>query len=214
LGEEYVETGSFSNLIVHLSTEMPLHHFIMIMLIPLMMILGFLFIRQGNLKEKMRVMSITDELTGLHNRRGFFTLAYQQLKIAKRLNRDTLLLSADMDNLKEINDTLGHKAGDRALIDTASILKKTFRESDITARIGGDEFMVLQIESNDGGSGMVTDRLKKNLEIHNAKNEKNFNLSLSVGTVYYDPEVHHSLDELLVCVDKLMYEQKKHKKKS
>jgi diguanylate cyclase (GGDEF)-like protein len=214
LGEEYVETGSFSNLMVHLSAEMPLHHVVMMMVIPLMMILGFLFIRQGNLKEKMRVMSITDELTGLHNRRGFFTLAYQQLKIAKRLNRETLLLSADMDNLKEINDTLGHKEGDRALIDTASILRKTFRESDIIARIGGDEFMVLQIESNDGGSGMVTDRLKKNLEIHNAKNEKNFNLSLSVGTVYYDPEVHHSLDELLVCVDKLMYEQKKHKKKS
>jgi diguanylate cyclase (GGDEF)-like protein len=119
-----------------------------------------------------------------------------------------------MDNLKEINDTLGHKEGDRALIDTASILRKTFRESDIIARIGGDEFMVLQIESNDGGSGMVAARLKNNLEIHNAKNEKNFNLSLSVGTVYYDTEVHHSLDELMVCVDKLMYEQKKHKKKS
>ena len=99
--EEYIETGSFSNLIVHLSTELPLHHFIMILLIPVMMILGYSFTKNYNLREKLRVMSLTDELTGLYNRRGFFALAEQQLKIAKRQKREALLLSADMDDLKD-----------------------------------------------------------------------------------------------------------------
>jgi len=212
--EEYAETGSFSNLIVHLSTELPVHHFIMILLIPFMMLMGYLFTKNYTLREKLRVVSMTDELTGLYNRRGFFPLAEQQLKIAKRLNREALLLSADMDNLKNINDTLGHKEGDLALIDTATILRESFRESDIIARIGGDEFVVLQIEEIDADSNMITNRLQNNLEIHNTNRNSNNKLSISVGTIRCEPECPYSVEELLIEADKLMYKHKRNKQKS
>ena len=209
-----METGSLSELIVHLSTEMPLHHFVMVSLIPLMMILGFLFTNQINLKEELRLMSITDELTGLYNRRGFFTLAEQQLKIAKRLNRETLLLSADVDNLKKINDTLGHKEGDLALIATANILRESFRQSDIIARIGGDEFAILQIEKHDTDANILTARLQRNSEIHNTKRDLHNKLSISIGTIRFAPEDTCSIEELLIKADKLMYKHKRSKQKS
>jgi diguanylate cyclase (GGDEF)-like protein len=161
--------------------------------------------------EKLYTLSITDELTGLYNRRGFFALAEQQLKMSKRLKRDALLLSADMDNLKEINDTLGHKEGDLALIDTANILRESFRESDIIARIGGDEFVVLQIENIDVDSNMLTNRLQNNLEIHNTSRNKK--LSVSIGIIRCEPECPYSIEELLIEADKLMYKQKRNKQK-
>jgi diguanylate cyclase (GGDEF)-like protein len=209
-----METGSLSELIVHLSTEMPLHHIVMISLIPLMMILGFLFTNQINLKEELRLMSITDELTGLYNRRGFFTLAEQQLKIAKRLNRETLLLSADVDNLKKINDTLGHKEGDLALIATANILRESFRQSDIIARIGGDEFAILQIEKHDTDANILIARLQRNSEIHNTNRDLHNKLSISIGTIRFAPEDTCSIEELLIKADKLMYKHKRSKQKS
>lgn len=214
LAEEYMETGSFSDLIVHLRTEMPLHHFVMISLIPLMMILAFLFTKQINLKEQLRILSVTDELTGLYNRRGFFTVAEQQLKMAQRLNRETLLISVDVDELKKINDILGHKEGDSALISTANILRQTFRQSDVIARIGGDEFVILQMEQNDTDSDKVTARLEKNIEIHNKKRNLDNKLSISIGTISFEPKDKYSIEELLVKADKSMYKHKMNKHKS
>lgn len=100
-------------------------------------------------EEELYALSFRDELTGLYNRRGFITLARQQLKIASRMNKGMLLLFADFDELKRINDIFGHKAGDRALLGVSDILKGIFRESDIIARIGGDEFVVLAVETED-----------------------------------------------------------------
>ncbi len=164
------------------------------------------------MEEKLYTLSITDELTGLYNRRGFFALAQQQLKMAKRLNREALLLSADMDNLKETNDTLGHKEGDLALIDTANILRESFRESDIIARIGGDEFVVLQIENIDADSNMLTNRLQNNFEIHNTN--RYTKLSISIGIIRCKPECPYSIEELLIEADELMYKHKSNKQKS
>jgi diguanylate cyclase (GGDEF)-like protein/PAS domain S-box-containing protein len=166
------------------------------------------------IEEKLRTMSITDDLTGLHNRRGFFTMASQQLKIAKRMNRGVLLLSADLDNLKGINDTFGHKEGDDALIKTANILKDTFRESDIIARIGGDEFVVLQTEDSIINADFSTVRLQKNFEKHNAERDNRYKLSVSMGITRYDPASSSSIEELLMKADKLMYEDKQLKQKS
>ncbi|HDK16724.1 MAG TPA: PAS domain S-box protein, partial [Nitrospirae bacterium] len=89
------------------------------------------FTKRHKLEEELRSLSLTDELTGLYNRRGFLTLSSQQLKIANRLNKGVLMLYADLDGMKWINDKFGHKEGDRALIETANILKQVFRESDI-----------------------------------------------------------------------------------
>ena len=110
-------------------------------------------------EEKLRELSLIDDLTGLYNRRGFLTLASQQLKIAHRLKQGLALFYLDLDRMKWINDTLGHREGDRALIDTASILRNTFRASDIVARIGGDEFIGLSIETSEMNGKMIMDRL-------------------------------------------------------
>ena len=164
--------------------------------------------------EKQRVMAITDELTGLCNRRGFFTLAEQQLRLLKRLKRGIYILYADVDNLKRINDTLGHQKGDTALTDTANILKATYRESDIIARIGGDEFVVAPIGTTGDRIDAVTARLEENIKRHNEKEGRPYELSLSFGVAYCDPENLCSIDELLARAEKIMYEHKRSKQKA
>ena len=115
-----------------------------------------------------------------------------------------------MDNLKWINDHHGHNQGDQALIDLANILKKTFRESDIVARIGGDEFVVLS-ESTDENGEIVLTRLYENIKRRNANTSRCYPLSISVGTTQFDPEYPISIDELLSRADASMYAQKREK---
>jgi two-component system cell cycle response regulator len=171
-------------------------------------------IQHVELQKKVRTMAVTDELTGLYNRRGFFSLVEQLLKLCKREKKGIFMLYTDVDSLKKINDTFGHKEGDMALIDIANILRKNYRESDIIARIGGDEFVVITVGTTKESAEIATSRLKKNLEIHNAEANRSYKLSLSFGLAYHDPENPCSIDELLVQGDKLMYEQKRHKQKS
>jgi two-component system cell cycle response regulator len=162
--------------------------------------------------EEQRVMTITDELTGLCNRRGFFTLVEQQIRLSKRLKKDIYMLYVDVDNLKMINDTMGHQIGDMALIDAANILKTTYRESDIIARIGGDEFVVAPIGTTAGRIKAVTARLDKNIERHNATEGRPYKLSLSFGVAHCGPGNVCSIDELLARAEKMMYERKKKRK--
>ena len=160
------------------------------------------------IEEKLRSFAITDELTGLYNLRGFNTLAIQQLTIAKRQKKGMFLISADLDKLKEINDTYGHAEGDRALIEFANILKDSFRESDLIARIGGDEFVVLQIEDTATTPEVVTARLFRNLELCNLKGEFAYKLSISLGIAHCLQNTDYTINNLLIKADKLMYEQK------
>lgn len=160
-------------------------------------------------EEELRALTLVDELTGLYNRRGFITLAQQQLKIAKRMKREMLLLFADVDQLKLVNDTLGHQEGDRALIDTAHILKQTFREPDIIARIGGDEFAALIIEASRADSEAIAGRLKENIRAFNRKRARPYHLSLSAGIAHFDPASPSFVNELLEQADRLMYEEKR-----
>lgn len=162
-------------------------------------------------EEKYRALSLIDELTSLHNRRGFFFLAEQQLKISNRTKKGILLLFADLDDVKRINDNLGHNEGDKALIDTANILKKTFRKSDIIARIGGDEFAVLALETSEAVTELLSTRLQENLMSYNAEEARHYKLSLSTGFARYDYEYPISLEELLIKADTNMYEQKRKK---
>ncbi len=158
-------------------------------------------------EEALLALSLTDELTGLYNRRRFFVLTDQCLKVAVRTKKRPLLLFIDMDNLKWINDHYGHNEGDQALIGLADILKQTFRESDIIARIGGDEFVVL-LESTDENSETTITRLHENVRDYNAQRSK-YTLSISLGTAQFDPEYPISIDELLSKADALMYAQKR-----
>jgi diguanylate cyclase (GGDEF)-like protein/PAS domain S-box-containing protein len=161
------------------------------------------------MEEALRTLALLDELTGLYNRRGFSVLAEHQLKMAKRGKRRMMLLFADLDGLKRINDTFGHPEGDRALIEVADILRTTFRESDIVARIAGDEFVVLVIETNGSPAEVLTHRLQENLAARNARGDRPYELSLSIGLARYDPHRSCSIDGLLTQADRAMYEEKR-----
>jgi len=167
--------------------------------------------KQKEMEEELRKLSLTDALTGLYNRRGFLTLAAQQLKVANRLKRELVLISADLDDLKIINDTMGHQEGDKALANVAKILMETFRTSDIIARIGGDEFVALQMMNPDDPPSISTERLQQTLARFNTESQKPYTISISVGTVLYNPDQPKTLDELLTEADTKMYEQKRSK---
>ncbi len=164
-----------------------------------------------NMEEKLQTLALTDELTGLYNRRGFFTFCDKVLKLCKRQKKGAFLFYGDLDNLKKINDLFGHQEGDRVLIEAADIFRKTFRESDIIARVGGDEFIVVPVGSTKEDSEAITMRLLGNIESYNATKAGKYRLSISFGTSYYDPQSPCSIDELVVEAEKLMYMQKKNK---
>ena len=165
-----------------------------------------------HMEEEMRALSLEDDLTNLYNRRGFTTLAEQYLKIAKRDNKGFFMLYADLDNLKGINDKFGHQEGSYALTQVANILTDNYRESDIIARLGGDEFTVLPIAFDGDNLDTVISRLQYKIESYNSQSNRGYNLSLSVGTSYFDPENPCSLDQMLSKADEEMYKQKKNKK--
>jgi diguanylate cyclase (GGDEF)-like protein len=165
-------------------------------------------------EARMRDISLRDDLTGLYNRRGFFSLAEQQTKLSQRTGRNMLLFYCDLNAMKSINDTLGHHEGDRALTDVAAILSETFRESDIIARIGGDEFAVLAIESDDTSVGMLRMRLERNLIAFADSAGRPYDISLSIGVATYDPLLSESLDQVLSRADDLMYRQKQARRRN
>jgi diguanylate cyclase (GGDEF)-like protein/PAS domain S-box-containing protein len=167
-----------------------------------------------HMEEEILALSLRDELTTLYNRRGFMTLAEQQLKTASRLKKKIALLYLDVDDLKKINDTGGHKMGDRALAEVAFILKKSFREADIIGRLGGDEYSVLAMESTKMNVDILIQRLEEKLTIFNSRSsaEAGFSLSISIGVCVREPEEPATVEEMLSRADRLMYEQKRSKK--
>lgn len=168
---------------------------------------------QKRLEEKLRAASITDELTGLLNRRGFMALAENQLSVSGRSGDELFLVFADFDNLKSINDRLGHRAGDRALVETAGLLRNTFRKSDIIGRVGGDEFALLLVAEPDLESETaVINRFESNVEAFNRDSGCDYALSISTGVVRFNIQSGLSLEELMKRADTLMYEEKKRKR--
>ena len=163
-------------------------------------------------EELLHTLSVRDELTGLYNRRGLFTIAEHLLEMANRAKRGMFMLYGDLDNLKIINDTFGHQEGDNALVGIATVLNEVYRHSDIIARTGGDEFVVLPVGFAGDNVGVFADRLYRGLEMYNSRMNRSYNISVSTGIAYYDPSNPCSVDELLIQGDKLMYEEKKRKK--
>lgn len=160
---------------------------------------------------KLWKLSLDDQLTGLLNRRGFLTLAQQQIKLAERSKKSFLLFFADLDGLKKINDQWGHAAGDQALVQTAGILKKTFRASDIVARLGGDEFAALAIDAEEKDAGILRQRLNYQTMSLNRMIKSDYSLSISVGWARYDIDNAPGIEEVLSEADKVLYESKKKK---
>jgi diguanylate cyclase (GGDEF)-like protein len=167
-------------------------------------------VKQSLLDRELRSLALTDDLTCLYNRRAFLALAGQQLRVATRNAQGLLIFFADVNGLKEINDTYGHREGDLALIRTADALEKTFRNSDVIARLGGDEFAVLALEASCENREVILRRLEKSLK-GSSTEESRYELSLSIGMARFDPKHPVSLGKLIASADEAMYEEKKHR---
>ena len=167
-------------------------------------------IERHHLRRTLHSLTLIDDLTGLHNRRGFLALAGQQLRLILRKG-SALLIYLDLDDLKYINDTYGHLEGNRALIETANILRACFRQSDILARLGGDEFCVLMTDACQDSTVQVRKRLQQRVDFTNALSASRIRLSLSIGIAEVPGVRQPPLEELLRLADALMYEQKRNK---
>jgi diguanylate cyclase (GGDEF)-like protein len=161
---------------------------------------------------RLRSLSLTDELTGLNNRRGFLILAAGLLKFARRAGHPLSLLYIDMDCLKQINDTFGHTEGDLALTHFVRILTETFRDSDVIGRMGGDEFVVLTIDAAEKDIASIQARLQSNVDAYNLQSVRGYALLFSLGVVQVDLNSAYTIETLLSQADAIMYEQKRLKK--
>ena len=164
------------------------------------------------LEESLRNLSLVDELTGLYNRRGFTTLAEGHLILALRKRRPLLLISADVDDLKGINDRYGHAAGDQALVAAAALLRSTYRSADIIARLGGDEFTVFPLEAADESATVLLERLQGNLRDVQRPASVGYQLSMSAGMARLDPHRCTNVEALLVEADRELYQQKRQRR--
>jgi diguanylate cyclase (GGDEF)-like protein len=218
LSYDYTEYGN--RWVIHIfqpayNYETDVFHVLIFLLPFVYTLLGYLVSEREKLlnrvkesEEQFRALSLQDELTKLHNRRGFDFLAEQQFKIASRTKEELLLLFADVDKMKWINDNLGHKKGDEALIETANILRKHIRKADILGRFGGDEFVALIHNSSEAFPEILMQRIEESLSNYNEGKEHDFRLSLSLGFARSAPESPCSLEELLVQADANMYQNK------
>ena len=159
------------------------------------------------LRRQLQELSVTDELTGLANRRGFMMLAEQQRKLVRR-GHSMVLLYMDLNDFKSINDSLGHSAGDDALVETARVLSACVRESDILARMGGDEFAALLVDSEVVFAEQAPLRVQAAFNRRNAGKSTPYDLSISCGSAPYLADEPVSLEQLIARADELMYAQK------
>lgn len=161
-------------------------------------------------EEMLQQISVTDEMTGLYNRRGFLMLAEKQIQIADRIPGEIYVLYADCDQLKAINDTLGHKSGDKFIKETAELLQKTFRKSDIIGRLGGDEFVVLFVdETGKENQATIKARMDEAISTRKEQPDRKYPFALSFGITRYNKENPCSMEKLLTRADRLMYENKR-----
>ncbi len=159
--------------------------------------------------ERLLTQALFDPLTDLYNRRGFYSLADSRLQLARRGTEVILILLADVDGLKAINDRFGHTSGDQALREAARALQETFRKSDILARLSGDEFAVLITETNPAAALAAVSRLRQTIAANNNREPgRGWTLSLSVGVLPVDPQDACSVDQLIAKVDGRMYLEK------
>lgn len=158
---------------------------------------------------RLRKASLTDDLTRLHNRRGFLALAEQQLRVARRQGKDAVVLYVDMNGFKELNDTFGHAVGDRALVEVARLLRNTVRDCDVVARLGGDEFTVLALDADGIGARVIQKRIEEQLSLLNASQVLPTTIGLTIGHTRVRPTDPAGIAELLARADQLLYARKR-----
>lgn len=156
---------------------------------------------------QMRMLSLTDVLTGLYNRRGFFVQAERIFKVAQRKRARSAVIFADIDGLKRVNDELGHDAGDSLIRDAAQVFRQSFRQADVVSRLGGDEFVAYTLD--DERPRAILDRIEANLHAFNLMQERPYPVSVSAGIVSCDPLGGQSLVDYVLLADEQMYGRKR-----
>ncbi|MGI6252213.1 MAG: diguanylate cyclase [Aminivibrio sp.] len=167
----------------------------------------------ARLRDLLKAESVTDYLTGLYNRRGFFSLAENSLELAARMGFHATCLYFDLDGFKIVNDTMGHEEGDKVLKEAAGVLRQTFRASDIKGRVGGDEFAVLMLQDGKGDMTNICVRLENEINRANDRGIRDYRLAMSMGKSEWDPQSPVSLEALVMEADSRMYENKEARKK-
>ncbi|MEP7214127.1 MAG: sensor domain-containing diguanylate cyclase [Acidobacteriota bacterium] len=164
--------------------------------------------------EELKNLSLTDDLTGLYNRRGFFLHAEQQVRQhrSRETEHSMWLMLGDLDGLKQINDTYGHDEGSAAICAAAEILRKTLREADIIARIGGDEFAALILNTLDDVAERLPDRIESNFQAYNHESGKPYDFGISVGLVKVLRDDKTPVNEILDQADRAMYAAKRRRR--
>jgi diguanylate cyclase (GGDEF)-like protein len=157
---------------------------------------------------QLRTESLRDELTGLYNRRGFMKLAEKHFEHCKNSEDGFLILYGDLDGLKRINDKFGHGEGDFAIKKVAEILSHTLKPKDILARISGDEFTAVLVESSAVDERRIRDKIQKNCDLFNASADKPYKVSFSAGFAYFNPKKPLTLEELIQRADQSLYAAK------
>jgi diguanylate cyclase (GGDEF)-like protein/PAS domain S-box-containing protein len=164
-------------------------------------------------EEQLRMLSLSDELTGLYNRRGFFALGEHAMRIARRRSKGLGVISLDVDGLKAINDRFGHTQGDEVLCAVADIIRASVRESDVIGRVGGDEFVILADDGPEITAELVT-RLQRSAERLNGKKSRPFRLTLSIGAVDWEVGEQVTLQELIERADQRVYDVKRARRRT
>jgi diguanylate cyclase (GGDEF)-like protein len=170
-------------------------------------------IERGGQRLHLENLSVKDDLTGLHNRRGFLALAEQQMKLARRQRTPFVLLFLDLDRLKYINDTFGHAEGNRAIAEAAKVLRDCFRQSDIVGRLGGDEFAAMAMNTSGAHEHILRLRIGTALQLVNAGADRSYPLGFSIGLLTCQPGEDQTIEMLLERADALMYEDKGRKRR-
>lgn len=163
--------------------------------------------RRDEAAAELRMLSLTDVLTGLYNRRGFFLQAEQIYKLARRKRTKSAVIFADIDGLKRVNDELGHDAGDRLIRDAAFVFRESFRQADVVARLGGDEFAAYTLD--DEQPHVILQRIQANLRAFNLMQERPYAVSISAGVVQCDAIGEHTLSHYVFLADQQMYVNKR-----
>lgn len=168
-------------------------------------------IERSRLHAALLNWALMDDLTGLYNRRGFLTLATRDLRLARRGDETLLVAFADLDHLKQVNDTSGHAVGDRALRDAGLVLRQTFRDSDLVARIGGDEYAVLVRNAGPESAAALEERLRRRLREFNRRAGRPYELAISLGFARHKASTLSSVAGLLERADRALYRDKRRK---
>jgi len=153
-------------------------------------------------------LATIDEMTKISNRRGFVSLAQNSINLCARQGSPVSMVFLDLDKFKQINDQFGHAEGDRALITFAELMRQSFRDSDVFARIGGDEFVVLLTNTETDPAAKIVERFRSLVDAYNTESKRGYDICFSDGIVSMQPDQHTLVEDLLSEADVLMYEKK------